>query len=429
MLSQRRGLAPRLFLFHAEPARDVARRNVPPGRAVLAVGLMSARHVILLLLTGNAVLASALYWRTTSKPQVLPETAIEQNRPRTIVRHSTAAPEIVTTTQWQQIDWTAVESPDYLRYIANLRSIKCPEETIRDIIIADVNKLYASKWRALQTGTGGWKFWESDRKKSEKEARHSEDRKALEEERAALVKELLGVDLKAELKKYAWDESGGDRRYDFLPEVKQTALRELEISYKDAMRAELEALKKSGASREVLEARQAELKQQFQKELAGVLTPLELEEYHLRHSNLADRLRRDLAGLEPTEQEFRSLFRMLSGTFGVDGASAKSFAWNDAGLVAGLGRTLGEDRASQLTLAGSTEFEKTAKAIQKLGGSLEDARRVAAIQQTMDEALAQAMNNPQLTPEQRSVAVDAIKKERKALMTAAMGEKPPKKKK
>src|SRR6516162_1933421 len=34
--------------------------------------------------------------------------------------------------------WRDVESPDYPVYIANLRAIGCPEQTIRDLIIADV---------------------------------------------------------------------------------------------------------------------------------------------------------------------------------------------------------------------------------------------------------------------------------------------------
>src|SRR5690349_3100498 len=41
--------------------------------------------------------------------------------------------------------WQEVESDDYPTYIANLRNIGCPEQTIRDIIIADVNALYARK--------------------------------------------------------------------------------------------------------------------------------------------------------------------------------------------------------------------------------------------------------------------------------------------
>jgi hypothetical protein len=44
-----------------------------------------------------------------------------------------------------------MESTDYQRYIANLRTIGCPEQTIRDIIIADVNKLFEE--RAEQIGS------------------------------------------------------------------------------------------------------------------------------------------------------------------------------------------------------------------------------------------------------------------------------------
>jgi len=45
----------------------------------------------------------------------------------------------------QFFSWQEVESADYPTYIANLRYIGCPEQTIRDIIIADINALYARK--------------------------------------------------------------------------------------------------------------------------------------------------------------------------------------------------------------------------------------------------------------------------------------------
>jgi len=37
----------------------------------------------------------------------------------------------------QFFSWQQLESPDYQTYVANLRDIGCPEQTIRDIIIAD----------------------------------------------------------------------------------------------------------------------------------------------------------------------------------------------------------------------------------------------------------------------------------------------------
>src|SRR6266540_412681 len=38
--------------------------------------------------------------------------------------------------------WSQIEASDYPTYIANLRAIGCPEETIRDIVTADVASLF-----------------------------------------------------------------------------------------------------------------------------------------------------------------------------------------------------------------------------------------------------------------------------------------------
>ena len=47
-------------------------------------------------------------------------------------------------------NWSQVESSDYNAYIANMRSIGCPEQTIRDIVTADVDSLYASRRQPLE---------------------------------------------------------------------------------------------------------------------------------------------------------------------------------------------------------------------------------------------------------------------------------------
>jgi hypothetical protein len=45
----------------------------------------------------------------------------------------------------QKFQWSLLESPDYRTYIANLKAIGCPQQTIRDIIVADVDSLYAPR--------------------------------------------------------------------------------------------------------------------------------------------------------------------------------------------------------------------------------------------------------------------------------------------
>lgn len=49
--------------------------------------------------------------------------------------------------------WSQLESSDYHIYIANLRGVECPEQTIRDIITADVDEaFYAPRREQLKQG-------------------------------------------------------------------------------------------------------------------------------------------------------------------------------------------------------------------------------------------------------------------------------------
>jgi len=53
-----------------------------------------------------------------------------------------------------RFEWRQLESSDYPSYVANLRAIKCPEQTVRDIVTADVAGLFDRK-RKEMGGTGG----------------------------------------------------------------------------------------------------------------------------------------------------------------------------------------------------------------------------------------------------------------------------------
>jgi hypothetical protein len=49
----------------------------------------------------------------------------------------------------QPFRWAQVESSDYPTYIANLRGIGCPEQTIRELIAADLDDLFAPRRAVL----------------------------------------------------------------------------------------------------------------------------------------------------------------------------------------------------------------------------------------------------------------------------------------
>jgi hypothetical protein len=87
-----------------------------------------------------------------------------------------------------------LESEDYKEYIARLRSFGVPEKIIRDVIMADVQKLYRPRFAALRPPKkpANPNFWETrnqgfyPNRDQTKEQR--EQTRALQKEQAELIK-------------------------------------------------------------------------------------------------------------------------------------------------------------------------------------------------------------------------------------------------
>ena len=205
--------------------------------------------------------------------------------------------------------WRELESADYHQYIANLRSIGCPEQTIRDIIIADVNKIYAAREKSLKA---------APKPKPDNPIAETADQRmerlrklrTLQLEKRAVLKDLLGVDIPLDLLP-----SSGSRDYqafevalNFLSADKRDAVQSLQEKYwQDA--DDLTA--KYGSKRTPqFTAESRQLKDSLRQELAKILTPAELEDYDMRTSPAAKQLSTSLATyFHPTEDEFRQIFR------------------------------------------------------------------------------------------------------------------------
>jgi len=217
----------------------------------------------------------------------------------------------------QFFSWQEVESPDYQVYIANLRSIGCPEQTIRDIIIADVNALYSRK-RATDLVTPEQQWWRSEPDTNVVQAANEKTRQ-LDDERKALLTRLLGPN---------W-ESGdlinlprpshpgvlldGPVLGTLSSDTKQT-IQEISGRSEARLQAYLEAQRQQGKTADPVEL--AKLRQQTRNELARLLAPGQLEEYLLRYSQYANNLRSSFGQLrffDATPDEFRSVFRATDG--------------------------------------------------------------------------------------------------------------------
>ena len=154
---------------------------------------MRSGTILTLSICGNLLLLGVLGYFYKSRPApaqsvvVIRTTTNEAVGPPMVVSHAPAVATIVTN----RFHWRKVESADYEQYIANLRAIGCPEKTLQDIILADVEKLFAERNRRANYQEV---FWQNgSQRESARQAREQRDR-ALDKEKRDLIRKLLGIE-------------------------------------------------------------------------------------------------------------------------------------------------------------------------------------------------------------------------------------------
>lgn len=209
----------------------------------------------------------------------------------------------------KRLDWATVESADFKAYIANLRGIKCPEETIRDIIIADVNKVYATRFKTQFMAAASIKYWEPF-DHQEIYQRQQKQQTSLDLERKQLIRDLLGVDPDTEANRQSLAFNYRDleeRLLDFLPEDKRKQAMDIRAwSRGEVEKIEAAALNRSLTPEE--EAAAARIRNEERAQMRKALGEQGNFEYNLRTSLTAIQLRDRMAGYQPTEQEYVAVF-------------------------------------------------------------------------------------------------------------------------
>src|SRR5215207_3202040 len=160
---------------------------------------MNTRVVLILSLCANLALGAFIIFKGRGKSEPAGDTVAKPLDAAALRKTARADGKTVTITlpDTTALDWRNVESEDYKKYIANLRAIGCPEETIRDIIVADVNKLFEARKKEMSgSSTNKFQYWKTgnfftDMFNEEK----LQKTRQLAKEKQALLKELLGVEI------------------------------------------------------------------------------------------------------------------------------------------------------------------------------------------------------------------------------------------
>jgi LysM repeat protein len=340
-----------------------------------------------------------------------------------------------TIVQRQLFTWHDIESPNYAVYVANLRDIGCPEQTIRDIIIADVNALF-SRRRATELVTPDQQWWRSE-PDSNVVAVAAMKAQALESERATLLTELLGPNWESgDLASIPRPTRSGVTLdgpvLGTLPLETKQALQNISARSEDRVLAYLEQMKEEGKAPDPAEL--ARIRQDTRRELAGVLSPLQLEEFLLRYSENANALRTNFGELKyfnATPDEFRTVFRAVDT---IDQQIA-AITGTDANSVQGR-RALEAQRENAIKLAlGQRRYEeyrmlqdplyRQAMATAIAAGTPEEARTLYLVNVAAAEQQASITNNPALTAAQREIELKQLEADQLRANAVATGQELP----
>lgn len=336
----------------------------------------------------------------------------------------------------QFFSWREVESPDYPTYIANLRDIGCPESTIRDIIVADVNQLYALK-RATEVVTAEQQWWRAE--PDPEVVKAAEDKlAALEVERRSLLTRLLGPN---------WELTEPDQIalqrpqtlaldgpvLGLLPADVKQAVRQIAARQRQKTQAYLDAQQREGKAPSLAEL--ARIRQDAREDLAKVLSPAQLEEFLLRFSENAQALRASLSQLKyfnATPEEFRSLFRATDQFdqqiqlyySGDDANSVQQRAALEQQREDAIKNSLGEKRYAdyqrlQDPLYRDALATATDASVPQAAGPLYEIAKAAAEERNRIQA------DPTLTPQQKDIALKQTALEQAKANALVMGQKLP----
>lgn len=339
----------------------------------------------------------------------------------------------------QFFSWQEVEAADYPTYIANLRAIGCPEQTVRDIIIADVNALYARR-RATdpEIVTPSQQWWRSEPDTNLVRAAAAKIH-ALDEDRRALLTRLLGASWEAgDLVNLPRPTKPGvvldGPLLGTLPEETKQALQQVNARSEARMQAYLEGRQQQGLAPDAAEL--AKLRRQTRDELAQLLSPAPLEEFLLRYSQSANELRSNFGRLryfDPSPEEFKAVFRAtdnLDHQLQLLGDSS-----DPAAMQARQALETQRENAIRLAL-GSRRYEdyvalqdplfRYAVATALEAGTPEAARTIYQINLAAAATLDAISNNPALTSEQKAIEQKQLEVDQlKATALAAGQELPP----
>jgi hypothetical protein len=400
---------------------------------------MNSRHLNLILLVLNLGLLGVVIYLIVARNDGGPA-AMETSPGRVVTNTVTQiavrkvnATNLLASLANRPLSWRALESTNYFVYAQNLRNFGCPEETVRDILITDLAKVYAERRLQLRAKAPPPAFWQTSDSGAPGESTELRAQLAeLDQEQSHLVRDLLGVNLETELAKYtATAEEKGGTIVSFLPEAKRQGVLEIQNRFS----AEEQAIYESSHGLLLDSDRDAlrRIQKQREAELAQFLSTDEMLTYQLYNSETANNLRVQLNGFQPSQEEFVQIFQLqktYDDQFGqtMDLSDDRAMA-NRAraeqsaqqALEGELKRVLGPQRFTEYQRAQDGDYRALLQIADRYQLSPDVANSVYGIKMAAEGQKLRVESNPNLNDVQRAQMLASLAQETEKNVATVLG--------
>lgn len=400
--------------------------------------MKSSKFMLLLALLNLGVAAGVMYYVFRPTPETQRELEPQEvvaapPSPNPEPAPAAVEPVIVVTNQFR---WAQLESEDYKTYIARLRSIGCPEQTIRDIIIADLDKLLAPEVAKAQGRRPDLKYWHSE----EEEMLNDVDprdvyrkQRELDQRKREIIRELVNADLSRERMKQSGQEDYYERRLGFLAEERRTQVREVLEKFDEAERKiqdkdSLEPVPLSAMEQTKLRL----LRQQREEAITALMSPQEKRQYDLWLSPTANEVRHALYGMNANEQEFLTIFearKAFESAWGernpdlLDAATREQMEAARGDMEGQIEQSLGPERYAEYKRGQDHDFHLLSSLATQYKLPKQAAAEVYNFKVVANSYREQVRANTGLTPEQKQAALKDIAVESRKTVAATLGAK------
>lgn len=322
----------------------------------------------------------------------------------------------------KKFGWQDIETNNYAGYIQSLRAVGCPEDKVRLIIMADINELFGRK-RAHEAEVLDTKWWRplSDPMvvNANQHALQQKGRQ-LEEERRAMIEKFLGPEALENERSESMLWSSVPLTGPVLgsmPSDLHNVVQEICSRSMDRQQGAFWARVNDGQGLNQVEM--AKMREQTRIDLRRVLNAEQLEEFLLRFSQNAHNLRTELAGFDPTPEEFRKIFRAIDPIQhqlqleygGPEALSQQQRERFERQRDAAIKETLSPDRYKEFSITKDPLYVQAQHMARNYGAPPRAIMPIYQMTKANEARRQQIISDAALSPQEKSVRLNAVNQE------------------